>query len=226
MSILSDFEDSLSKTIEGVFAGAFRSPVQPVEIAKALAKAMDDARVVGVGRVYAPVTYAVRLSNADMENFGDFSEVLGGELATYLVNHAREQSYHLASRPSVTFETDPELKLGRFRVAADLAPSEPSRAQASELATVTVGDTRHDVTLAGERMVVGRLTGCDICIEDSNVSREHAAFVVDGGDWYVEDLGSTNGTKLNGARIDRARLSDGDVVQVGVTRIVYHRYGG
>lgn len=248
MSILSDFEDRLGQAIEGLFAGAFRSRVQPVEIAKALARAMDDGRVVGVGRVYAPVSFRVSLSEDDAAHLGDFADVLGGELATYLTNHAREQGYHLPSRPAVTFETADGLKLGRFRVATELAaePSpeptagvpkrttgvategEPSPAPgmgARHFATLTVGETHHDVTLTSKRAVVGRLSESDIPIEDVNASRQHAAFVRDGFEWFVEDLGSTNGTKVNGKRITRHQLKNGDVVTIGVTRLVFHHGG-
>ena len=104
----------------------------------------------------------------------------------------------------------------------DLEPS----AGGSRLATVTVRGVDHDVVLRGDRTVVGRLGSCDICIADVNASREHAAFVRDGAGWAVEDLGSTNGTLLNGDRIDRARLHDGDVIVIGITELVYHEPRG
>ena len=91
--------------------------------------------------------------------------------------------------------------------------------------TVTVGDTGHDVVLRGDRFVVGRLSACDICVEDANVSRRHAEFIRIDDAWYVQDLESTNGTKLNGRPVDRARLSDGDVIELGVTRLTYHHSG-
>ncbi len=90
------------------------------------------------------------------------------------------------------------------------------------LATITVRGVDHDVVLRGERMVVGRLNSCDVCLSDSNASRQHSAFVPEGAGWAVEDLGSTNGTWVNGQRIDRLRLRDGDVIVVGVTELVYH----
>ena len=99
MSVLSDFEDSVSRALEGMFAGVFRSPVQPAELAKALAKAMDRDRSVGVGKVYAPNVYTVLLSPDDDAKFGAFAETLAGELATFLVGHARERDYELASKP-------------------------------------------------------------------------------------------------------------------------------
>lgn len=121
MSILSDFEDRVASAVEGLFAGAFRSPVQPAEIAKALGKAMDDRRSVGIGKVYVPHAYTVALSVADDEGIGGFRSTLAGELATYLQGHAAEQGYTLAARPVVTFTVHDDLRLGRFRVAASEA---------------------------------------------------------------------------------------------------------
>ncbi len=242
MSILSDFEDRVANAVEGVFAGAFRSPVQPVELAKALAKAMDDGRAVGVGKVYAPVSYAIALSREDRRNLGEFTETLEGELATYLADHARERGYTLAAKPTVAFTVHDDLKLGRFRVSADLAPAKGAGAAREEApvenaspaavfdqeanragpapATVTVGD--HDLVLQGPRMTIGRLRDCDICLADANVSRAHAALVFSDDAWTVEDLDSTNGTFVNGEHAGVRLLRDGDVLEIGATRLVFH----
>lgn len=233
MGILSDFEDRIASGIEGLFAGAFRSPVQPVEIARALARAADDGRVLGVGTVYGPTSYTVALSREDAEALGTFKPVLAGELATYLVDQAREQGYLLSARPQVTFVTHDDLRLGRFRVSAALAEPNGDDAGpavrlpdapvgASELATVTVGDIDHDVALHGAEVTVGRLAECQIQLHDANVSRRHAAFMRLEEGWAISDLGSTNGTRVNGAPVERARLADGDVIEIGLTRLVYH----
>lgn len=249
MGILSDFEDRIAGGIEGLFAGAFRSPVQPVELATALGKAMDDRRAVGVDRVYAPLAYTVAISPEDDETLGDFKATLAGELETYLVDHAREMRYELPGRPSVAFVTHDDLRLGRFRVSAALAsphaaapPAEaaapPARAAASVasgipsptpasapgggLATVTLEGVEHDVALRGEQVVVGRLADCQIQLADANISRRHAAFIRLDDGWAIEDLGSTNGTRLNGSPVTQARLHDGDVVEMGLSRLVFH----
>ena len=233
MGILSDFEDRIAAGIEGVFAGAFRSPVQPVEIARALARAADDGRALGVGMVYAPTSYTVALSAEDDEKLGSFKLVLAGELATYVTDHAREQSYHLPSKPQVDLVVHDDLKLGRYRVSASLAePPEghqgpavrlaDASAENSGLATVTVGDIGHDVALNGDEVLVGRLAECQVRLNDANVSRRHAAFVRLEEGWALSDLGSTNGTRVNGTPIDRIRLSDGDVIEIGLTRLIYH----
>ncbi|HEY3317632.1 MAG TPA: DUF3662 and FHA domain-containing protein [Coriobacteriia bacterium] len=235
MSILSDFEDRVADAVEGLFAGAFRSPVQPVELAKALAKAMDDGRAVGVGKVYAPLSYTVALSREDRRNLGEFTNTLEGELATYLADHAREQGYTLTAKPHVRFDTHNDLRLGRFRVSADLAATEPAEeeparpsealaapaATAHGVATLSVGD--HDVALGGQRLVIGRLRDCDVCVNDVNVSRRHAELVRTAEGWAVNDLGSTNGTSVNGHELtEQVLLREGDAIEVGATRLVYH----
>jgi len=260
VSLLSDFEDRVGGAIEGLFAGAFRSPVQPAEIAKALARAMDDRRQVGVGAVYAPTRFTVQISDEDAEEFGDFTSTLSGELATFLIGHAEERGYRLAARPLIEFTVHEGLKLGRFRVAAEMAAAptpekeptpqppyqralddkpKPSAEPASTpepdvssagsmriLSTVTVSDLHHDVALEGERLVVGRLNECEITIADANASRRHAAFVREGDGWAIEDLGSTNGTRLNGAPVTYERLRDGDLIEIGATQLRFHEPRG
>jgi hypothetical protein len=274
LSILSDFEDRVSRAVEGVFAGVFRSPVQPAELARACAKEMDRRRKLGVGKVYAPTMYSVLLSPEDAGQIGGFSETLAGELETYLVGYARERSYDLAARPVVRFLVDEELRLGRFEVIGELLSpeeiatemadvegyaevSEPVPARASTLgpenfsattalptiddetwaasmplsagatlATVTIPGVAHDVALTGDRVVMGRLRACDVVLEDVNASRQHAALEREGAGWVLVDLGSTNGTLVNGERVDRVRLLDGDVITVGITEVTFHEPRG
>ena len=322
MSLLSDFEDRVGRTVEGGFARMFRSPVQPAEIAKAAGKEADRRRKVGPGKVWAPTLYSVLISAEDDESLGSFIDTLAGELETYLVGYARERSYSLAARPVVRFIVDPALKLGRFDVIGELlspeqieseigpeafgegddyhdpdaeehapeatpAPAynaydedlsasasaipyaddladlgslgaivppvvaappshEPSLpvvrpgllfdaeatdsddfgAPALGIATVTVRGVDHDVVLRGDRMIVGRVATCDICLADKNTSRQHAAFNREGMGWSVEDLGSTNGTLVNGNPVGRVRLRDGDLIVVGITELVYHEPRG
>lgn len=234
MGILSDFEDRIGAGVEGFFAGAFRSPVQPAELAKSLGRAMDDGRVVAVGKIFAPISFTIALSPEDDEELGPFKSTLGGELATYLTDHAREAGYTLSAKPAVAFIVHDDLRLGRHRVSAALAEGPTGEADAAPvsrrrptispegIATVTVGGLEHDVALRGEGVVVGRLAECQIFIPDANVSRRHAAFIrVDDG-WAIEDLESTNGTKLNGKPVNRARLHNGDIVEIGVTQLIFH----
>lgn len=282
MSILSDFEERVGRTVEGGFARVFRAPVQPAELARRLGREMDKSKVVGIGKIYAPTMFSIILSPEDDARIGGFAATLAGELETYLVAYAREHAYSLAARPFVRFLVDPDLKLGRFEVIGELlSPEEMEReigksreAQQQDLAEgvaaaaipgaapvgagavvppaaaphyttafpepavpersvraaagphprparVTVAQLG-DFALAGQRVILGRLSSCDITIPDHNVSREHAAFVREGDGWALEDLGSTNGTYVNGAEIQSMRLREGDRIRVGVTEMVFH----
>jgi len=116
------------------------------------------------------------------------------------------------------------------QAAASSAAPEASRTQllptAEEPATVTVKGINRTIALTGVRAVVGRLSTCDICLSDVNVSREHAAFEREGAGWALRDLGSTNGTSVNGQKISRQRLREGDAIDIGVTELVYHEPRG
>jgi hypothetical protein len=151
LSILSDFEDSIGRAVEGVFAGVFRSRVQPAELAKALGKEMDSGRVVGVGKVYAPNLYTIVISPADEERMGSFTETLGAELATYLAGYAREKGYSLDARPLVRFRVHESLKLGRFEAVGELV-STAELAKAAEEEGFYVPDS-------AERAVAERAAG-------------------------------------------------------------------
>jgi hypothetical protein len=109
---------------------------------------------------------------------------------------------------------------------AEAEDSDDMGAPAPGIATITVRGVDHDVVLRGDRMVVGRLSTCEISLQDKNTSRQHAAFVKDGVGWAVEDLGSTNGTLVNGRRVDRMQLRDNDVIVVGITELIYHEPRG
>ncbi|MCL2492391.1 MAG: DUF3662 and FHA domain-containing protein [Coriobacteriia bacterium] len=119
MGILADFEDSIGKVVEGTFGGIFRSHVQPAEIARACAKEMDRSKKLGIGKVYVANFYTIILSPRDGDALGGLMSVLESELETYLLGHARENNYQLATRPVTHFVTDPELKLGRFDVIGE-----------------------------------------------------------------------------------------------------------
>jgi hypothetical protein len=120
MSLLRTVESKLESLFEGVFGRAFRTNVQPVELARKLAKEMDDHRNVSVSRVYVPNEYTVYLSPEDRENFGGFEDSLRGELQDYLAEHARRERYALLTPPRVQFETDADLGVGIFGIATRL----------------------------------------------------------------------------------------------------------
>ena len=123
--MLRSIEHRIESLFEGVFGRAFRSHVQPVELARKLAKEMDEAKTVSVSRVYVPNEYHLYLSPKDREQFRGYEEGLLHELSDYLADHARREGYALVSRPRVELHEDVDLSVGEFGIATRLAQAPP-----------------------------------------------------------------------------------------------------
>ena len=125
MSVLRSIEHRIESLFEGVFGRAFRSHVQPVELARKLAKEMDEHRTISVSRVYVPNEYLLYLSPADREQFAGYEDSLLTELSDYLAEHARREGYALLSTPRVVMDEDDDLELGEFGIAARMVQPRP-----------------------------------------------------------------------------------------------------
>ena len=245
MSILRNLESKLEGLFEGAFSRTFKSRVQPVEIARKLAKEMDDSKTVSISRTYVPNQYSVYLSPQDREQFEGYEDGLKKELSDYLLEHARTEGLALVTRPTIDFQTDERLSLGEFGIQAQLvqleeeegephqgefghtmvySPTSGARRIDSPAATggraLLVGGGKRNV-LGGSRVVLGRSRDCDIVIDDPNISRRHAELRRDGGGWLVADLGSTNGVKVNGRRVNEHPLNPGDEITLGLARLTF-----
>jgi hypothetical protein len=223
--------------------------VQPVELARKLAKEMDAHNTAGVAHVYVPNEYTVFLSSRDRTKLEGYERSLEQELSGYLLEHARRRGYDLLTRPAVEFSTDERLRLGEFGIQTRLvkpparegeAPSQgeeghtmvysavkerpreqaPAEAAVVSRAVVALGDRRY--VLEGPRATIGRSKQVECVLSDPNVSRRHAELRrSQTGDWTVADLGSTNGVKVNGRRVASSRLSPGDQVTLGTTTFLF-----
>ena len=259
MSVFRTIESKIEGLFEGVFGRAFRTHVQPIELARKLAKEMDDHRTVSVSRVYVPNEYTIYLSPADRQQFSGYEESLVGELEEYLAEHARRERYALLTAPDVLVTADADLAVGEFGIATRLVSADPDSDEApleipepapelpvgqpgqtmiyrapvpaaddappapaeQEVVTLTVDGRKQEVT--SPRLVLGRSRGCDVYVGDVNVSRRHAELRQEGATYWIVDLGSTNGTAVNGKRVERERLRDGDRITLGSTEIVFGR---
>jgi hypothetical protein len=249
MSVLRSLENKIADLVEGTFSRAFRSEVRPVEIARKLAREMEEHKSSSVSRTYAPNEYRVFLSPRDRERFADYEGALAEELAGYLLEHARRERLVLLTRPTVEFETDDRLGLGEFGIQTRMARPEGTddhEAPAEQSGRTMVYSTseRHSepleerarsraetalLVLGGKRMVIGpagatlgRSRKCDIVVDDPNVSREHAEVRPRGGSWVLRDLGSTNGSSINGRRTDGAEvLKPGDEIELGTSTMTF-----
>jgi hypothetical protein len=249
--VLRAIEQRLERIFEGVFGRAFRTNVQPVELARKLAKEMDENRSTSVTRIYVPNEYTIYLSSADREQFEGFENSLVSELEEYLAEHAARENYAVLTPPRVLFETDDDLGVGEFGIATRMAqhgrsggdeeplgdlPSgatmiyKPRTQPTEEVSLEELGVEREVgvLTWAGQRRildksraVLGRSRDADVQIEDPNVSRRHAEVVQQGSTWWVIDVGSTNGVEVDGRRVQRAKLDDGTSFVIGETTVTF-----
>jgi hypothetical protein len=253
VNLLRAIEQKIEGLFEGLFGRAFRTNVQPVELARKLVKEMDDHRTVSVSRVYVPNEYTVYLSTPDRAQFADYEASLANELRDYLAEHARREGYVLLGRPEVLFETDADLAVGEFGIATRMVqraapkggeqpvlPAEPGATMVyrppaplpPEGAPADVALAQEIVTLTvngaqhevdKRRVVIGRSKDCDVQLPDPNVSRRHAELRQEGSAYWLIDLDSTNGSQVNGSRTARAKLESGDRITVGSTELVFER---
>jgi FhaA, N-terminal domain/FHA domain len=248
MTVLRSLEEKIAGLVEGTFSRAFRSEVRPVEIARKLAREMEEHKSFSLSRTYVPNEYRVFLSPRDRERFAGYETALSDELAGYLLEHARRERLTLISRPVIEFETDDRLGLGEFGIQAgmvhpqeeteDEAPAEELSGRtmvystAGRLAEPLEERARARVETAlllldGKRLVVGpagvtlgRSRQADVVLSDPNVSRRHAEIRPRGGSWVLTDLGSTNGSRINGQRVEGSEvIRPGDEIELGATSL-------
>lgn len=224
MPILRDFERRLGGLVEGFFATTFRSGLQPVELAKRMMREMDTSKTVGVKEVWAPNRYVFTLSESDGQRFEQAEQALVNELKQVVREAAAERGWGLVGPPEVEFEIDAELGKGRFRCVAsfvegeeELAP-QPSVGERGSLVHLADGRT---YALAKPSVTIGRLPECDVVVDDAGASRQHARIRRTEAGFVLTDLGSTNGTMVNGEPIQEHVLEHGDRITIGETELEF-----
>jgi Protein of unknown function (DUF3662)/Inner membrane component of T3SS, cytoplasmic domain len=231
MGVLRNFENRLERGIEGFFRAAFRSGLQPVELAKRILREMEANKTVGVREVWVPNRYVLHVSEEDRQRFAQMEGALVRELETVVKEGAKENGAGLVARPEVVFETDEGLKRGDLVVQAELseAPGPPSAEQPAVQpetggsAVLVASDDGKQYRLTTDRAVIGRLQGSEVEIQDPGASRRHAEIRRQGPDFVVVDLGSTNGTLVNDQPVAEATLEDGDRITIGRTVLEFRR---
>jgi pSer/pThr/pTyr-binding forkhead associated (FHA) protein len=248
MGALRTLESKLEGLVEGVFNRAFRARVQPVELARRLAKEMDSYKTVSVSRTYVPNEYIVFLSREDRRQFENYEQALQDELSQHLLEHAGREGLSLLTRPQVRFETDQRLRMGEFGIQPRLVKPPQSEheqgsqgdlgatmvysaAKAREVRQEAVAPpavSRALLTMDGKtfvidrpRTVIGRSQRADLVLDDPNVSRRHCEIQQQDGGWQLVDLESTNGVAVNGHRVRTAQLSPGDRITIGTSALLF-----
>ncbi len=225
---LQKFEQRLEQMISGAFARAFRSAVQPVEIAAALQRECDNnAQILSRDRRMVPNDFHVELSAADLERLAPYDSAMADELVAQVTLHAETQGYVFPGPVTLAFERADDLTTGRFRVRSQAQAKVTGNSSYTQVrrarALLEINGTRHP--LQPPSLVVGRGTEADVRINDPGVSRRHVEFVVhtehregrEDVSVEVHDLGSTNGMLVDGHKVKRSPLDDGSTVRIGNT---------
>ena len=212
---LQSLERRLERMVEGVFRRS-RGSIRPIELGRRLVREMDDNRTVDVkGRRMVPNDFTVHLSAEDHASFSDIEDSLVTELAEAAREYAREEAYHFIGPVRVVLSVDNSLRNGRFGILSQLKQA-PGGVGAGSL----VMPSGERIGLGEHVTSIGRLPECTITLDDGNVSREHARIQPGPGAYVVTDLGSTNGTMVNGVRVQGShKLADGDIVSFGSTHV-------
>ncbi len=209
---LRSFEQRLERLVEGTFARAFPSGIQPIELGRRVARELDTKRELGVRGTVAPNDIEITVSPDDAEHFEAYADRLCGELADAARDHAREEGYHFLGPVRVTMHTDPRRKKGTFNVTGTIVEGE------GDWARLALSDGS-EVTLGEEKTVIGRMPECAVTLSDPQASRRHAEIRPSREGYILVDLGSTNGTQLNGTLVREQPLVDGDEITIGSTRL-------
>jgi hypothetical protein len=250
VSLIGQFEERLERAVEGFFARLFRSGVHPVEIGKRLQRVMEDGKTVALRRTYVPNVYRITVGAQDYERLAPLEAKIVEELEIFVGEVARQRQWALPDSPRVSFAADQRLSTGEFRITAEAValkgerppqvvrapapepvappppapPPPPARENVGAPSLVMLSDGRPTKTVAIERRVrIGRQSDNDLVVVDPGVSRHHAEVINSGGSCTLHDLGSTNGTYVNGSVVHEHALRDGDQISLGSTVVEFRR---
>ena len=215
MGLLDNFEKGLERAVNGAFAKTFKSGLQPVEITSALRRELDTkAAVVSRDRILVPNRFTVHLSHTDFDRMNGLGATLIDELTQLVQRHATAQHYSFSGAISIKLLPDERLSTGMVEIA-----SVNVKGGVAWTPVLDIDGRRHPLTKS--RTIIGRGSEADITVNDTGTSRKHVEILWDGTRGQVNDLGSTNGSKLNGQPVTKALLAPDSVIEIGRTRIVF-----
>ncbi|WP_332762128.1 DUF3662 and FHA domain-containing protein [Pseudarthrobacter sp.] len=236
MGLLDKVERGIEKAVRGVFSTGSRAQVEPVEIASRLRREVDNkALTIAAGRTLAPNVFDVQLSDDDFRRAQDWGTPLAEELCDVVINHVRSQGYTLQGSVRISFRRSEDLRAGNFEIVSSTEKSKAGPGVASARPNLPAAPSRPPVRLQpvldidGQRyslnapsIVLGRSSEADILIDDTGVSRRHLEIRTATGVTSAVDLGSTNGSYVNGHKLaGSTELTDGSTITMGRTKIIF-----
>ncbi len=238
MGLLDKVERGIEKAVRGVFSTGSRAQVEPVEIASRLRREVDNKAItIAAGRTLAPNVFDVLLSEDDFQRAQEWGTPLAEELCDVVINHVRSQGYTLQGPVRISFRRQEETRAGDFEITSRTektsAPGAP--AYSAPKSNLPAAPTRQPVRLQpvldidGQRyslnapsIILGRSSEADILIDDTGVSRRHLEIRTGPGLAQAIDLGSTNGSYVNGQKVvGSSDLTDGSTITMGRSKIIF-----
>ena len=237
---MSRVERFIERLVERPTARLFGTRLQPIQVLRRIERAMEAGRDADGTRGLVPDRFVVRLHPDDLATLVPPDEV-AGELASGALSFARARGYALRERPRVTLQPEPGLRQGEVEVDAEVSPvAAPVVATGSEVPDAGTrvfevpvvrapeivievrepGRSARRVPLSGAPIRIGRAPECELVLKDSRVSRRHARLHARDGVLVLTDLGSTNGTRVNGHRVTELVLGAGDRILIGDTNLL------
>ena len=215
MGILDGFEKGLERLVTGAFSKTFKSELQPIEISAAIKTEMDsNASFVSRDRILVPNAFTAYLSPADFTRMRALGENLILELTDQIARHANRQKFQFGGALSIKVAEDGSLNIGQVRIASTTA-----HVQVEWTPALEVAGTRY--VLTKPQTTVGRDASADIQVNDSGLSRTHFEILWDGKRGGIRDLGSTNGTKVNGRAVTEVGVEADSVINAGHSEFVF-----
>ncbi|MDJ0320945.1 DUF3662 and FHA domain-containing protein [Pseudarthrobacter sp. PS3-L1] len=237
MGLLDNVERGIEKAVRGVFSTGSKAQVEPVEIASRLRREVDNkSMTISAGRTLVPNVFDVQLSDADFGRAQEWGTPLAEELCDVVINHVHSQGYTLQGPVQISFRRNSEQRAGNFDITARTEkdgntpaapppsrpnlPAAPQRAPARLQPVLDIDGQRY--SLNAPSIVLGRSSEADILVDDTGVSRRHLEIRTVNGLSSAVDMGSTNGSYVNGHRVvEPADLHDGSTITMGRTRIIF-----
>lgn len=213
---LSSFESRLERLVEGAFARTSKRGLQPAEIGRRLIREIEIERRIGIRGVVAPNSFQVLLSSRDFEDIGSFSSMVSRELETLAEEHCVQHQYRLPGPVIVELIEDQGYKPNTFSIRAVFSEEENFMVGGS-----LVLPDGMKVAVDKQAVTIGRMPGSSIVIDDPKVSRQHAQVYLDQDQVILTDLGSTNGTFVNGRRVSRVVLQGQDDIAIGSSHLIF-----
>jgi hypothetical protein len=247
MGILSRVEAFLERFLEAP-AGRLGASIQPISLSKRIERAMDTNKTYGQAGVIVPNEYALHLHPSDFAGFASYRNSLEEDLAHGVLARARHEHYTLVARPRVSIVSDDSTRRGEIRVAANVVderggtPPEaqplpagpdtmvlsaqtgseaPESARRAFLMVSTRGSLPVQFDLGGALIGIGRASDNDVIVDDPMVSRHHCQLKLQHGAYSFTDLGSRNGSTVNGQPVSQIALGPGDLIRIGDTEIEF-----